>query len=1059
MVAIGGQEPMQEPGNGERILVSVRLRPLSEKETARNDVSDWECINENTVIYRNNLSISERSMYPTVYTFDRVFSNDCSTRRVYEEGAKKVALSVASGINSSIFAYGQTSSGKTYTMSGITEYAVADIYDYIDKHEEREFVLKFSALEIYNESVRDLLSADTTPLRLLDDPERGTIVERLTEETLRDWNHFRELLAICEDQRQIGETSLNEASSRSHQILRLVIESSAREFLGYDKSSSLTAMVNFVDLAGSERASQTLSAGTRLKEGCHINRSLLTLGTVIRKLSKGRNGHIPYRDSKLTRILQSSLGGNARTAIICTLSPAHSHVEQSRNTLLFASCAKEVTTNAQVNVVMSDKTLVKHLQKELAKLENELKSSGTKIGPADSSTLLREKDLQIEKLKKEVSELTLQRDLAQSEVKDLVRVLEDDKPSSVDLDRYYPKLRVRNSWENIETQPSGIPILAGSHHRRGSVRSFGTSQYSDVDSRTSSEDTLPQRPDFDDNFLIPHVFSSSQLSVSNSIDANLHQEENKEQSDVNSEDVCKEVRCIEMEESNTNRFVPSNISYSSRSRYSNFSSPAANTATSGLTVVENGDGTNKSPLLNHKGFVIPSPEETSQWFPEKETPTPLIYKLRRSRSCKASLLTSFSSCLFEMGEKNEDTPLIEFEKSYDESTPPTEFEKKFVGRPKGLQKKLPSFKYDSEIERLSQNDSQASARTPPFDECKPYNTESTTNDKSIEASSLVEETKELTTTDDRTTESSSLVEDTRETTTTDDNEKTTERSYLVEETDDKITQSNYSVDGITEMMDTQSTTQLPDSMLSGTDTTPIPETLPETDARSTPETDLRLIPVDWPVQETGLRSIPSTREVKDVGLDPMPMDEENDSTWPSEFKRLQREIVELWHACNVSLVHRTYFFLLFKGDPSDSIYMEVELRRLSFLKGTFLKGDQAFEDGLTPASSLRALCSERHMLSKQMSKRLSKDERDNLYLKWGIGLNSKNRRLQLANRLWSDTNNMDHISDSANVVAKLVGSVEPEQAFKEMFGLRFTPRESTTRRRSYRWTESLKHLV
>ncbi|KAL6227055.1 hypothetical protein ACLB2K_001014 [Fragaria x ananassa] len=1040
MVASGGEEPMQESGHGERILVSVRLRPLSEKETARNDVSDWECINDNTIIYRNNLSISERSMYPTAYTFDRVFSNDCSTRRVYEDGAKKVALSVASGINSSIFAYGQTSSGKTYTMSGITEYAVADIYDYIDKHQEREFVLKFSALEIYNESVRDLLSADTTPLRLLDDPERGTIVERLTEETLRDWNHFRELLSVCEAQRQIGETSLNEASSRSHQILRLVIESSAREFLGYDKSSSLTAMVNFVDLAGSERASQTLSAGTRLKEGCHINRSLLTLGTVVRKLSKGRNGHIPYRDSKLTRILQSSLGGNARTAIICNLSPAHSHVEQSRNTLLFASCAKEVTTNAQVNVVMSDKTLVKHLQKELAKLENELKSSGPKTVPADSSTLLREKDLQIEKLKKEVSELTLQRDLAQSQVKDLVRVLEDDKPSPADLDRYYPKLRVRTSWENIEIQPSGIPGLAGSHHRRGSVRSFGTSQYSDVDSRTSSDDTLLQLPDFEENFLIPHTFSSSQLSVSfpNSIDANLHQEENKEQSDVNSEDVCKEVRCIEMEESHTNRYVASHISDSSRSRYqnSNQSSPAANTATSGLTLVENGDGTNKemqSPLLNHKGFVIPSPEKISQWLPEKEMPTPLIYKLRRSRSCKASLVTSFSSCWFEMVEKNENTPLIEFEKSYNESTPPTEFEKKFVGRPKGLQKKLPSFKYDGEIERLSRNDSQS-------DECKPQNTESATNDESIETSSLVEETKEATTTDDKTTESNSLVEVTKETTST----------------DDKTIESNSSVEGTKEMMGTQCNA---DSLALDTDTKSIPETdsrsLPETDSRSTTETEVD----SSPIQETGLRSIPSTKDVKDVGLDPMPMNEESDSMWPSEFKRLQREIVELWHACNVSLVHRTYFFLLFKGDPSDSIYMEVELRRLSFLKRTFLKGDQAFDDGLTPASSLRALCSEKHMLSKQMSKRLSKDERDNLYLKWGIGLNSKNRRLQLANRLWSDTSNLDHIADSANVVAKLVGSVEPEQAYKEMFGLRFTPLDSFTRRKSYRWTESLKHLV
>ncbi|KAM0970283.1 hypothetical protein FF1_018395 [Malus domestica] len=963
MVAIGGEEPMQEPaGHGERILVSVRLRPLVEKETARNDVSDWECINDATIIYRNNLSVSERSMYPTAYSFDRVFATDCSTRRVYEEGAKRVAISVVSGINSSIFAYGQTSSGKTYTMSGITDYAVADIYDYIEKHTEREFNLKFSAMEIYNESVRDLLSADTTPLRLLDDPERGTIVEKLTEETLTDWNHFKELLSICEAQRQIGETALNEASSRSHQILRLVIESSAREFLGYDKSSSLTAVVNFVDLAGSERASQTLSAGTRLKEGCHINRSLLTLGTVIRKLSKGRSGHVPYRDSKLTRILQSSLGGNARTAIICTMSPAHSHVEQSRNTLLFASCAKEVTTSAQVNVVMSDKALVKHLQKELTRLENELRGSGHRIVSADSSTLLREKDLQIEKLKKDVSELTQQRDLAQSQVKDLVRVLGDDKPSEEDLERYYPKLRVRNSWD-FEMQKAGAPVLAVSRRQANSVRSFGTSQYSDGDSRTSSEETMFQLRDMEENFM--HTDSSRQLSdgIPNFSFGIPHQEESKEQSDGNSEDLCKEVRCIEMEESGTNRYTASNISDSSASRYqnSNMSSPVANTATSGLTTVGNGDGTNQeleSPLPKQKGFIVPSSERTPQWLPEKEMFIPSVLMLRRSRSCKARLMTNSSPWWFELVEKNE-------------STPATEFEKSFIGRPEGFQKKLPSLNYGAETESLSRNASQASARSAAIRDSKAQDTKSTA--------------------DDKITESTTLVEGTEETT------------------------------------DTQCNTQFSDSMV------------PETDSKP----------------------IPSLRDVKDVGLDPMPIDDENPSRWPSEFNKLQREIIELWDACNVSLVHRTYFFLLFKGDPSDSIYMEVELRRLSFLKDTFLRGNQTLEDGqtLTPASSMKALTSERDLLSKQMRRRLSEDERNNLYLKWGISLHSKHRRLQLANLLWNNTQNLDHIMDSATIVAKLVGSVEPEQAFKEMFGLRFAPRDTVAKRKSHFWSESFKSLV
>ncbi|KAL1541134.1 Kinesin-like protein KIN-7F [Salvia divinorum] len=272
-------------------------------------------------------------------------------------------------------------------------------------------------MEIYNEIVRDLLSSDNTQLRLLDDPEKGMVIEKLREEILSDWNRCCPFAKVT--QRQIGETSMNEKSSRSHQILRLTIESSAREFIGKGNSTNLAASVNFVDLAGSERASQALSVGQRLKEGCHINRSLLTLGTVIRKLSKGRlHGHVNYRDSKLTRILQPALEGNARTAIICTLNPSESHAEQSRNTLVFASCAKEVSTNAKVNVVMSDKALVKHLQKEVARLEKELKAP---ISTCDHGPLLRKKDMQIEKLEKETGELKKQRDLAHSHIDDLLR--------------------------------------------------------------------------------------------------------------------------------------------------------------------------------------------------------------------------------------------------------------------------------------------------------------------------------------------------------------------------------------------------------------------------------------------------------------------------------------------------------------------------------------------------------------------------------------------------------------------------------------------------------------
>ena len=941
----------------ERIHVSVRVRPLNDKELAKNDLSEWECINDTTIMYRSNLSASERSLYPTTYTFDRVFRTDCPTRQVYEEAAKEVALSVLNGINSSIFAYGQTSSGKTYTMSGITEYAVVDIFDYTDKHKEREFVLKFSAMEIYNESVRDLLSTDTTPLRLLDDPEKGTVVEKLTEETLSDWNHFTELISFCETQRQIGETSLNEASSRSHQILRLTIESSAREFMGNDKLSSLAASVNFVDLAGSERASQTNSAGTRLKEGCHINRSLLTLGTVIRKLSKGRNGHIPYRDSKLTRILQSSIGGNARTAIICTMSPARSYVEQTRNTLLFACCAKEVATNAKVNVVMSDKLLVKQLQRELARLEDELRKSRPTHRKSDSAALLREKDLQIELLKQEIMNMALQRDLAHCQIKDMLQVVENDMTSS-DMDSFgpqYPKLRVRSSTD-FDNQIMEEPNLL-SFDGLESVRSFDASQYSDGHS-ASSEENYFQLPDLEKSLPIRNSSQVqsvvSHADVTNDSDQQIVHDQPHETLGNN----CKEVTCTESEDPIIDTSTHSNPAGLSPNKYmnSNESSPRENIDVSGLIEVDNiekenqdlcSSGLKENKELNslHQGFDLPYSKNISPWLVEKSAYSSRILKLTRSRSCKASLLKDSSSDWFDQEEMILNTPSIGIQKDSNV-------------RPEGFERRTYTLNYNANGERLSWAG---------YGNCERCSTADIYNVKS---------------------------------------------SFEME-------------------MDDNS------------DLSPVRKEKKERGSSN--------LPPKFQVSKTELES-----KSKDVGLSTLQSNEEKHLDWSSEFKRLQREIIELWHSCNVSLVHRTYFFLLFKGEQSDSIYMEVELRRLSYLKE-----NQILENGrtLTPESSKRYLRRERQMLSKKMQRKLSKSERENLYLKWGIRMSSKHRSLQLAHRLWSETEDIDHIKDSANIVAKLVGTVEPNQAFKEMFGLNFAPQHRGRRRKSFGWTASVKHIL
>uniref|UniRef100_A0A5B7BKM5 Kinesin-like protein n=1 Tax=Davidia involucrata TaxID=16924 RepID=A0A5B7BKM5_DAVIN len=944
MGSITGEELTQWDAQGstaceEKILVSVRLRPLNEKETARNDVSDWECITNNTIIFKN--SLPERSLFPTAYTFDRVFGSDCSTKQVYEEGAKEVALAVVDGINSSIFAYGQTSSGKTYTMSGITEYTVADIYDYIQRHNDREFILKFSAMEIYNESVRDLLSTDSTPLRLLDDPERGTVIEKLSEETLKDWSHLKELLSVCESQRQIGETSLNEMSSRSHQIIRLTVESSAREFLGAEDSSILMASVNFIDLAGSERASQTLSAGTRLKEGSHINRSLLTLGTVIRKLSKGKNGHIPYRDSKLTRILQHSLGGNARTAIICTVSPARSHVEQSRNTLMFASCAKEVSTNAQVNVVMSEKALVKQLQRELARLEGELRSLGSTSATFHSAALLKEKEVLIEKMDKEIKELTQQRDLAQSRAEDLLRSVGEYQVSRpwAELDRL-SKFGVQNALVYEYSASESSEVI-------DSLRSDAASITSDRCNGLNSNKHDPQLPkNSEDHFfsdrISPQLFSNKFFGP----DPCQGWEKIAQKTDEDSEDQCKEVQCIEMEESSIDRNKRSDSVSSLQMGDMELSHNHSDHTFEGL----------KQKIQDMQKTIdyLASPYlvEQSPCSSETDLSGSGSVNLSRSRSCSAIFTTLRSSPWFEEAEENE-------------ATPPNGSEKDFPGRPEGYQLKLSESKSVANIGKLCRKDSETSVRSASIDE----------KEQNIKMSG-----------------------------------------------EGDIAIIHVCAPGLYEADKSTSEKQFAH------------------DLDAEPKTN-----------ESG-------EIVKDGGLVIVQDSLQSPSNWPLEFERQRREIIELWDACYVPLIHRTYFFLLFKGDPSDSVYMEVELRRLSFLKYALSHGAKVVNGQiLTPTSCKRGLNREREMLNKQILKRYSAKEREVLYQKWGIGLNTKQRRLQLSRRLWTDTKDMEHIKESATLVAKLVGFLEPGQTPKEMFGLSFSPQ--TMNLRSFSWKPSMSSLM
>ncbi|KAG5543100.1 hypothetical protein RHGRI_015995 [Rhododendron griersonianum] len=920
-------------GHDERIFVSVRLRPLNDRETARNDVSDWECINNSTIIYKNH--IAERSLFPAAYTFDRVFGCDSSTKQVYEEGAKEVTLSVVSGINATIFAYGQTSSGKTYTMSGVTEYTVADIFDYINKHNDREFVMKFSAMEIYNEAVRDLLNPDSTQLRLLDDPEKGTIVEKLTEETLRDWSHLKELLCVCEAQRHIGETSLNEVSSRSHQILRLTIESSARVFSGAENSSILTASVNFVDLAGSERASQTLSAGSRLKEGCHINRSLLTLGTVIRKLSKGRNGHVPYRDSKLTRILQNSLGGNARTAIICTISPAHSHVEQSRNTLLFASCAKQVSVNAQVNVVMSDKALVKQLQKELARLESELRSLGSTSATPNSAALLKEKELLIEKMDNEIKELKKQRDQAQFMLQSVgeyqvsrslaehCQLVEPYMPNTSSLDEY----SASESSEVVD--PLRSDATSNPVHLSDSY-AFHNSNKSDFDRLDQCED----------QFLSNGISPRRVIDQLFGPDPSQGWEMTSQKHEEDSEDQCKEVRCIEVEESSGKSNLKSDGPLLPKKENVDLSNVQSDPTSEALKK-------KIQELQKTVDYLVSSylMEHSSSSSESDHTSRRRSMRLSKSRSCRADIVPISSSPWLDKADHNENTP-------------PNGLEKDFPRKPEvDYELKLSGLESVSSLAKLSGKDPKIS------------------EDKKEEPTEM-------------------------------------SREGDVSKVQNCATEIN-----------------------------DVAKSEPEQQSADDLEPKSEIAESEKTVEESVQDSLRSP------------------SDWPLEFEAKRRDIIQLWDACNVPLIRRTYFFLLFQGDPADSVYVEVELRRLSFLKSALSHGSKLVIDGqiFTHETSKSTLNGERRMLSKQALRRFSAKEREALYQKWGVGLKTKNRRLQLCHKIWTDTKDMNHVKDSAALVAKLVGFALSSQTPKEMFGLSFSTR--STNRRSFNLRHSMSALT
>ncbi|XP_074252610.1 centromere-associated protein E isoform X5 [Saimiri boliviensis] len=379
------------------VAVCVRVRPLNSREESLGETAQVYWKTDNNAIYQVDGSKS--------FNFDRVFHSNETTKNVYEEIAAPIIDSAIQGYNGTIFAYGQTASGKTYTMMGSEDHlgviprAIHDIFQKIKKFPDREFLLRVSYMEIYNETITDLLCGTNKmkPLIIREDVNRNVYVADLTEEVVYTSEMVLKWITKGEKTRHYGETKMNQRSSRSHTIFRMILESREKGEPSNCDGSVKVSHLNLVDLAGSERAAQTGAEGVRLKEGCNINRSLFILGQVIKKLSDGQvGGFINYRDSKLTRILQNSLGGNAKTRIICTITPVS--FDETLTTLQFASTAKYMKNTPYVNEVSSDEALLKRYRKEIMDLKKQLEevSLETRAQAMEKdqlAQLLEEKDL------------------------------------------------------------------------------------------------------------------------------------------------------------------------------------------------------------------------------------------------------------------------------------------------------------------------------------------------------------------------------------------------------------------------------------------------------------------------------------------------------------------------------------------------------------------------------------------------------------------------------------------------------------------------------------------
>ena len=361
--------------NAANVNVICRFRPMNEMEITNG--------NEQVCVFTSPTSLQfystrERNNY--LFNFDRIFQPSSTQEEIYSYGVKGIIDSVLNGYNGTVLAYGQTGSGKTYTMQGeisnennkgIIPRMIKHVFDYIhEQNSSSEFMLKVSMIEIYQEKIRDLLDISRVNLPIRQDSIKGIYVDGCSERYVGCPRDVLNALELGANNRVQAATNMNEHSSRSHSIFILTINQTNKKE-GFSKIGKLY----LVDLAGSEKISKSGVTGFNLIEAEKINLSLTTLGRVIYNLTDGKSQHVPYRESKLTRVLQESLGGNSKTCLIITCSPSIYNESETLSTLRFGERAKKIKNKPKINKEVT----VAELQKLIAQLKENLKKANARI--------------------------------------------------------------------------------------------------------------------------------------------------------------------------------------------------------------------------------------------------------------------------------------------------------------------------------------------------------------------------------------------------------------------------------------------------------------------------------------------------------------------------------------------------------------------------------------------------------------------------------------------------------------------------------------------------------